>query len=94
MKLKFAVSAALIGLMAASVGQVRAADDQKSRLERAGNCKDAKSQMEYFCDEKNAASDSMVAIGTACNNAKNNVKAACEGIDAPDPEYKFDDRKK
>lgn len=73
---------------------VGAADDQKARLERAGNCKDAKSQREYFCDEKNAASDSMVAIGTACNNAKNNVKAACEGIDTPDPEYKFDDKKK
>lgn len=68
------------------------ADDEadRARLERAGNCRDAKSQMEYFCDPKNAATDSMVAIGTACNNAKNNVKAACEGIDAPDAEYKFD----
>lgn len=94
MNFRVAVLAMLTGLMAVSVDPVGAADDQKSRLERAGNCKDAKSQMEYFCDEKNAASDSMVAIGTACNNAKNNVKAACEGIDAPDPEYKFDDRKK
>jgi len=64
---------------------------EKERLERAGNCDDAKKQMEYFCDESNAASDSMVAIGTACNNAKNNVKAACEGVDQPDAEYKFDD---
>ena len=63
---------------------------EKERLERAGNCADAKKQMEYFCDESNAGSDSMVAIGTACNNAKNNVKAACEGIDSPDAEYKFD----
>jgi hypothetical protein len=47
--------------------------------------------MEYFCDESNAANDSMVAIGTACNNAKNNVKAACEGVASPDAEYKFDD---
>ncbi len=65
-------------------------DAERARLERAGSCKDAKSQMDYFCDPKNAASDSMVALGTACNNAKNNVKAACEGVDTPDPEYKFE----
>ena len=64
---------------------------EKERLERAGNCADAKKQMEYFCDESNAANDSMVAIGTACTNAKNNVKAACEGVDTPDAEYKFED---
>ncbi len=64
---------------------------EKERLERAGNCSDAKKQMAYFCDESNAAADSMVAIGTACTNAKNNVKAACEGVDTPDAEYKFDD---
>ena len=71
---------------------VAIADHHQSKeyLERAGNCRDAKSQMEYFCDESNAAKDSMVAIGTACNNAKNNVKAACEGIATPDAEYKFD----
>ena len=64
---------------------------EQERLERAGSCSDAKKQMEYFCDESNAAKDSMVAIGTACTNAKNNVKAACEGIAQPDAEYKFDD---
>lgn len=63
-----------------------AADDKKDT--RAGSCNDAKSQMEYFCDEKNAASDSMVAIGTACTNAKNNVKAACEGVVEEDKAYK------
>ena len=89
--MQFALSAALCAALLASSASF---GDEQSRLQRAGNCQDAKSQMDYFCDEKNAASDSMVAIGTACNNAKNNVKAACEGIDAPDPEYKFDDRKK
>jgi hypothetical protein len=63
----------------------------KAHTERAGNCRDARSQMEYFCDQSNAAQDSMVAIGTACNNAKNNVKAACEGVVMPDAEYKFDE---
>ena len=30
---------------------------EKERMERAGNCDDAKKQMEYFCDESNAAND-------------------------------------
>jgi len=37
---------------------------------------------------KNAATDSMVALGTACRNAKINVKEACEGVVTPDPAYK------
>lgn len=94
MKLRVAILAVLTGAAALSASSIGLAEDKKTRLERAGNCKDARSQMDYFCDEKNAAGDSMVALGTACNNARNNVKAACEGIDAPDPEYKFDDRKK
>ncbi len=67
-----------------------AADEQKTRV---GTCADAKSQMEYFCNPDNAASDSMVAIGTACTNAKNNVKEACEGVVEPDKAYKFEDKK-
>ena len=69
-----------------------AADD--STRTRVGTCNDAKSQMEYFCNPDNAATDSMVAIGTACTNAKNNVKEACEGIVEPDKTYEFDDKKK
>jgi hypothetical protein len=61
--------------------------------ERAGTCSDAKQQMEYFCDEKNGATDSMVTFGTACTNAKKNVAAACEGKVEADQTYKFDDRK-
>ena len=68
-----------------------AADESKKT--RVGTCDDAKSQMEYFCNPDNAANDSMVAIGTACTNAKNNVKEACEGIVEPDKTYKFDDKK-
>lgn len=65
------------------------AKGDQSETSRVGTCEDAKSQMEYFCETKNAAKDSMVSIGTACNNAKNNVKEACEGIVQPDKEYKF-----
>ena len=62
------------------------------RDERAGSCADAKSQMDYFCNSNNSASDSMVAIGTACTNAKKNVEAACEGKIEADKAYKFEDK--
>ena len=67
--------------------------DAKAAQQRVGTCQDARSQMEYFCNPGNAAKDSMVAIGTACTNAKNNVKEACEGIVQPDRKYEFDDKK-
>jgi hypothetical protein len=67
--------------------------DDDSKKTRVGTCNDAKSQMEYFCNPDNAASDSMVAIGTACTNAKSNVKEACEGIVEPDKTYEFGDKK-
>jgi len=89
--LRFALFAAFCTALLASTASF--AEDEKSRLERAGTCNDAKSQMEYFC-RKDDGTDTMLTLGTACNNAKNNVKAACEGVDTPDPEYKFDDRKK
>jgi hypothetical protein len=60
--------------------------------ERAGTCADAKSQMEYFCDTSRGAGDTMVAVGTACENAKKNVAAACEGKVEEDKAYKFDNK--
>lgn len=62
----------------------------QSKDERAGNCSDAKKQMEYFCNDQNSAADTMVAVGTACTNAKKNVAAACEGKVEEDKVYKFD----
>lgn len=62
--------------------------------ERAGKCADAKSQMDYFCSKENAAGDTLVSLGTACNNAKDNVAAACEGKAKEDLKYQFDDSKK
>jgi hypothetical protein len=46
--------------------------------------------MDYFCNSNNSASDSMVAIGTACTNAKKNVEAACEGKVEADKAYQFE----
>ena len=67
------------------LGLASTEEDKKTRV---GTCPDAKKQQEYFCDMKNAATDSMVALGTACRNAKINVKEACEGVVVPDPQYK------
>lgn len=58
---------------------------------RAGNCEDAKKQMEFFCDPN---STDMMSQFTACTNAKKNVAAACEGKVEEDKPYAFDDKKK
>ena len=59
---------------------------------RAGNCDDAKSQYEYFC--KGDSNDIMMQVPIACNNAKKNMAAACEGKSEADQPYKFEDTKK
>ena len=69
-------------------GSVAVADHHVEKKTRVGTCDDAKKQQDYFCDQKNASSDSMVALGTACRNAKINVKEACEGVVQPDETYK------
>ncbi len=77
-------SLALVAL-AAGVSAVAQAGDT-----RAGNCEDAKKQMEFFCDPN---STDMMSQFTACSNAKKNVAAACEGKVEEDKPYTFDDKK-
>ncbi len=77
-----------LGLFLAMAGSVALADHHETKKTRVGTCEDAKKQQENFCDKKNAANDSMVALGTACRNAKINVKEACEGIVEKDEVYK------
>ena len=57
---------------------------------RGGTCEDAKKQHEYYCEGKNDPNDIFTQANIACNNAKRNMAAACEGKVAPDAEYKFD----
>ena len=76
-------SLSVIALALASLPALAA--DQKD--ERAGTCEDAKKQMDYFCQEIPIVT--MVALGTACTNAKKNVKAACDGLTEPDRKYEF-----
>jgi uncharacterized protein YdeI (BOF family) len=79
----------VVSLLAAlACGSALAADKDT----RAGSCDDAKKQVEYFCREN--PNDTMVSIGTACTNAKNNQKAACEGVSEADKKYEFEDKNK
>ncbi|MFM7524786.1 MAG: hypothetical protein ACKO5Z_06000 [Burkholderiaceae bacterium] len=78
----------VLGLMLLSVGGIAVADHHGEKKTRVGTCEDAKKQQAYFCDKTNSANDSMVAIGTACRNAKLNVKEACEGVVDKDEAYK------
>ncbi len=60
---------------------------------RGGTCADAKSQHEYYCEGKNDPNDQFTTTNIACNNAKRNMAAACEGKAVPDAEYKFEEKK-
>ncbi|UCH49304.1 MAG: hypothetical protein JSU95_05840 [Betaproteobacteria bacterium] len=57
--------------------------------ERGGSCEDAKSQYRYFCDKEGYEKDIMLNAPLACNNAKRNMAAACEGISEEDFAYQF-----
>ena len=59
---------------------------------RAGSCADAKSQYEYFC--KGDSNDIMMVVPIACNNAKKNMAAACDGKTEADQPYKFEETNK
>ena len=74
-------------------GQYSSSESAADEKTRVGTCNDAKSQMEYFCEEKESNSNDMMLGFNACSNAKKNVKEACEGIVEPDVEYKFDEDK-
>ena len=60
--------------------------------QRGGNCEQTKSQHEYFCTKKGdpAKDDIMTTANIACNNAKRNMAAACDGVSEKDAAYTFD----
>ncbi len=57
--------------------------------ERGGTCEDAKSQYRYFCDKEGHKDDIMLNAPIACNNAKRNMAAACDGLTDEDYAYEF-----
>ena len=64
--------------------------------ERGGDCAQTKSQYEYFCTRQGdpAKDDIMTSANIACNNAKRNMAAACDGKSEKDAAYKFDENGK
>lgn len=87
---KFCVThAVLIGSLV--FAPLALADDKKD--ERGGTCADAKQQYEYFCEKKGFENDIMLNAPIACNNAKRNMAAACDGKSEADNKYEFKDSK-
>ena len=80
-------SVALLTLWLAAVSATAADKDT-----RGGTCDDAKKQHEYYCEGKNDPNDIFTQANIACNNAKRNMAAACDGQVAPDAEYKFEQK--
>ena len=58
---------------------------------RGGTCDDAKSQHEYYCLGDVKDHDIFTQANIACNNARRNLAAACEGISEEDYSYHFDE---
>lgn len=75
-----------------ALGALRVMAQQKD--ERGGDCAQTKSQYEYFCTKKGdpAKDDIMTTANIACNNAKRNMAAACDGKSEKDAAYKFNDK--
>ncbi len=84
-------SLVVLSLLLAALPRLAAAEseaEKQARLERAGTCEDAQTQVKYWCEERQKVT--VVTTGLECDNAKRNVDAACKGVDTPDLEYKFE----
>ncbi len=73
-----------------SLGIVASAGMAQQKDERGGTCEDAKQQWDYYCNGKGDPNDIFTQANIACNNAKRNLAAACEGKLEADNPYKFD----
>jgi len=73
-------STLVLGLMLALVGGVAVADHHGEKKTRVGTCEDAKKQQDYFCDMKNAASDSRLINRARWNrSAKDGLRRVKRG---------------
>ena len=79
-------------IVALVLGIAAPAGHAQEKDTRGGTCEDAKKQHEYYCEGKNDPNDIFTQANIACNNAKRNMAAACEGKVAPDAEYKFENK--
>jgi len=80
----------LIGALVFGLAATAGVAEEKDT--RGGTCEDAKKQHEYYCEGKNDPNDIFTQANIACNNAKRNMAAACEGKSETDAEYKFEQK--
>jgi hypothetical protein len=85
MKVHSLIGALVLGLAAGN----GIAGENDGKDTRGGTCDDAKKQHEYYCEGKGDPNDIFTQANIACNNAKRNMAAACEGVVQPDAEYTF-----
>jgi hypothetical protein len=59
---------------------------------RGGTCEQAKMQYDHYCSRKGdpTKDDIYSSANIACNNAKRNMAAACDGVSEKDMPYGFD----
>jgi len=74
---------------ALSLGVASLAVTAAEKDTRGGTCNDAKQQFDYYCTGKGDPNDIFTQANIACNNAKRNMAAACEGVVEPDSKYEF-----
>ena len=58
---------------------------------RGGTCDETKLQWDYYCNGKGDPNDIFTQANIACNNAKRNMAAACEGKTEADYQYEFEE---
>lgn len=72
-----------------SLGIAAVATNALARDERGGTCEEAKLQWDYYCNGKGDPNDIFTQANIACNNAKRNMAAACEGKSEQDYKYEL-----
>lgn len=83
--MKLPVTLAVVGL-----GLISFVCNAADKDTRGGTCEDTKQQVDYYCNGKGDPNDIFTQANIACNNAKRNMAAACEGKSEQDAEYKFE----
>ena len=82
----------IVMLVGLSLGMTAVAVRAADKDERGGNCEQTKQQFDYYCNGKGDPNDIFTQANIACNNAKRNMAAACEGKVESDTSYKFDEK--
>jgi hypothetical protein len=77
----------LLAVLGLGIASFSIAAEEKDT--RGGTCEDTKNQYDYYCNGKGDPNDIFTQANIACNNAKRNMAAACEGKVEADNKYEF-----